>query len=155
MLLWNILLALIWASLTGQFTIGGVFVGFVVGFLVLRLTRRDDEAMDYYRRVGRIILFVPLFLWELVRSNLRMARDVVLPQSRLQPGIIGVPLDARTDAEITCLANLITLTPGTLSLDVSDDRRTLYIHAMDARDPAAVRADIKHGLERRVVEVLR
>lgn len=155
MLLWNIVLAVIWASLSGEFTLGAVSVGFVVGFLVLRLVRRDNDARDYFRRVIRLVLFIPMFLWELLVANARMARDVVLPRSRLKPGIIGVPLEARSDTEITCLANLITLTPGTLSLDVSTNRKTLFIHAMNARDPQAVRDDIKQGLERRVLEVLR
>lgn len=155
MLLWNILLAFIWAALSGEFTLRGVFIGFVLGFILLRLARRDEEAAAYYRRAGRLATFFPFFLKELVLANLRMARDVVRPRDQLRPGIIGVPLAARTDAEITCLANLITLTPGTLSLDISADRRTLYIHAMSARDPVAVREGIRDGLERRVLEVMR
>jgi multicomponent Na+:H+ antiporter subunit E len=75
----------------------------------------------------------------------------------MRPGIIAIPLDARTDLEITLLANLITLTPGTLSLDVSADRRVLYVHVMyiDNDDIEAVRRSIKDGFERRVLEVLR
>jgi multicomponent Na+:H+ antiporter subunit E len=75
----------------------------------------------------------------------------------MRPGIIAIPLDARTDLEITLLANLITLTPGTLSLDVSADRRVLYIHVMyiDNDDIEAVRRNIKDGFERRVLEGLR
>ena len=155
MLQWNIILALIWAALSGEFTLRGVLSGFVIAFAVLRVIRRDEEAANYFRRAGRVAVFIPRFLWELVMANLRMARDVVLPRDRLHPAIIGVPLEARSDAEVTWVANLITLTPGTLTLDVSPDRRTLYIHAMDGRDPAAVTADIRTGLERRVLEVLR
>jgi multicomponent Na+:H+ antiporter subunit E len=75
----------------------------------------------------------------------------------MRPGVVAIPLDARTDAEITLLANLITLTPGTLSLDVSSDRRMLYIHVMyiDNDDLEEVRRKIKAGFERRVLEVLR
>jgi multicomponent Na+:H+ antiporter subunit E len=72
----------------------------------------------------------------------------------MRPGVIGIPLRARTDLEITVLANLITMTPGTLSLDVSPDRRTLYIHAMYIHDPEALRRDIQDNLERRVLELL-
>jgi multicomponent Na+:H+ antiporter subunit E len=68
---------------------------------------------------------------------------------------VAVPLDARTDAEIVLLANLITLTPGTLSLDLSDDRTVLYVHAMYLTDPDELRREIKEGFERRVLEVLR
>jgi multicomponent Na+:H+ antiporter subunit E len=75
----------------------------------------------------------------------------------MRPGVVAIPLDVQTDAEITLLANLITLTPGTLSLDVSTDRRVLYIHVMyiDNDDVEAVRRKIKEGFERRVLEVLR
>ncbi|NNJ70240.1 MAG: Na+/H+ antiporter subunit E, partial [Kiritimatiellales bacterium] len=71
------------------------------------------------------------------------------------PGVIGIPLDAETDLEITMLANIISLTPGTLSLDVSEDRKTLYIHAMYVINPEDLRNEIKDGLERRLLELLR
>jgi multicomponent Na+:H+ antiporter subunit E len=73
------------------------------------------------------------------------------------PGVVAIPLDARTDAEITMLANLITLTPGSVSLDLSPDKRTLYVHAMyiDGGDVEAYRRSVKEGLERRVLELLR
>ena len=72
----------------------------------------------------------------------------------MRPGVIGIPIRAKTDLEITILANLITMTPGTLSLDISPDRRTLYIHAMYIHDPGALRKDIQENLERRVLELL-
>jgi multicomponent Na+:H+ antiporter subunit E len=74
---------------------------------------------------------------------------------RLAPGFIAFPLTARSDAEITLLANLITLTPGTLSVDVSDDRSTLYIHAITVGDKQALIADIAKSFEARVIEVFR
>ncbi len=90
------------------------------------------------------------FLWELVLANLRVARDVLLPVGRLRPAIVAVPLDLKTDWQITLLAILITLTPGTLSLDVSTDRKVLFLHAMHVDDPEALRREIKSGFERRV-----
>ena len=73
------------------------------------------------------------------------------------PGVVAIPLDARTDVEITLLANLITLTPGSVSLDLSEDRRVLYVHAMYivGGDVDAYRRAVKEGLERRVLELLR
>ena len=78
-------------------------------------------------------------------------------KSYVCPGVVAIPLDARTDAEITLLANLITLTPGSVTLDLSEDRRVLYIHAMyiDGGDVEAYRRAVKDGLERRVLELLR
>ena len=84
-----------------------------------------------------------------------MATDIVTPRHRARPGVVAVPLDARGDAEITLLANLVSLTPGSLSLDVSDDRCTLFVHVMFLDDPEATRREIKDGFERRVVELLR
>ena len=105
-----------------------------------------------FKIVKALELFVFL-LWELLLANLRVAYDVLTPGYQMRPGV----LDARTDVEITLLANLITLTPGTLSLDVSSDRRVLYIHVMyiDRGDLEEVRRKIKSGFERRVLEVLR
>jgi multicomponent Na+:H+ antiporter subunit E len=72
----------------------------------------------------------------------------------MKPAVIGIPLDAKTDIEIALLANLITMTPGTLSIDVSSDRSRLYIHVMDAKDVDAVRRNIKENFESRVMELL-
>mgnify|MGYP000533675759 CR=1 FL=1 len=88
------------------------------------------------------------FLWELVLANLKVARDVLAPVERLRPAVVAVPLDLKTDWQITLLAILITLTPGTLSLDVSTDRKVLFVHAMHVGDPAALRHEIKSGFER-------
>jgi multicomponent Na+:H+ antiporter subunit E len=84
-------------------------------------------------------------------------RAPLAPASYVCPGVVAIPLDARTDAEITLLANLITLTPGSVSLDLSEDRRVLYVHAMyiDGGDVEAYRRSVKEGLERRVLELLR
>jgi multicomponent Na+:H+ antiporter subunit E len=103
-----------------------------------------------------VIRFICFYLWQLVLSNLRVAYDVVTPTHYMRPGVIAIPLDVQTDAEITLLANLITLTPGTLSVDLSPDRRVLYVHVMyiDHDDVEAARQQIKAGLERRVLEVL-
>lgn len=113
------------------------------------------RLVDLSRRVVLGAGLVVYFVWELVLSNLRVAYDIVSPRHRLTPGVVGVKLDARTDLEITLLANLITLTPGTMSLDVSPDRRVLYIHSMHVGDRDAFERSIKDGFERRVLKVLR
>jgi len=69
--------------------------------------------------------------------------------------VVAVPLDARTDVEIALLANLITMTPGSLSVDVADDRSVIYVHSMFAEDPDELRRQIKADLERRVLELVR
>ena len=86
--------------------------------------------MNIARRLPYAIIFLAYFFWELFLANLRVAYDVVTVKHFMHPGILAIPLDAKTDLEITVLANMISLTPGTLSLDVSSDRQVLYVHAM-------------------------
>lgn len=155
---YNLVLALIWTFLTGRVSVGGLSVGFVLGYFVLAMVYRASETPTrYFRKTRQFIGFVFYFLRELVVSTLKVAYDVLTPTHYMDPGIVGIPLDAQSDLEVTLLANLITLTPGTLSLEVSEDRRTLYIHAMYVKnaDADAVRREIKEGLERRLLELLR
>lgn len=130
-------------------------MGFVLGYLVLYLAQPVIGPSRYFTKVRQVFGLVFFFLWELVLANLRVALDVSTPRHRMMPAVIAIPLDAKSDAEITLLANMITLTPGTLSLDVSADRKTLYIHALYVKDCDAVRRDIKNGFEKRLLEVLR
>jgi multicomponent Na+:H+ antiporter subunit E len=153
--LWNMLLALAWVATTGVFTFNNLGLGFIIGFLVLFFTRRIVGAPKYFLKVRQVIGLILFFLWELVLANIRVAYDVLTPVHFMRPGIIAIPLDARTDAEITILSNLITLTPGTLSLDISADRKVLYMHAMYIDDIESTRRKIKDGFEKRVLEVMR
>lgn len=151
----NLLLALVWGAMTGVFTVPNLLLGYVFGFIVLLSLRRIIPPSPYFTRIPTLLGFVGYYLADLVRANLRVAYDVVTPPFHMQPAIIAVPLDARTDLEITLVSNLVTMTPGTLTVDISEDRRTLYVHAMFAADPDAVRREIKDGIERRVLELLR
>ncbi len=151
----NVLLAVAWMALTGQFTETNFLLGYAVGYVILWLTQRTEASTVYFTKMRQVTGFSLYFLWELVKANIRVAHDVLTPRHRMTPGIIAVPLDAKTDAEITFLANLITLTPGTLSLDVSEDKRVLYIHAMYVRDVYQFKREVKEGLERRLLEVVR
>ncbi|MBK9119220.1 MAG: Na+/H+ antiporter subunit E [Phycisphaerales bacterium] len=151
----NLLLAVIWAVATGNGEIANLVVGFVVGYLVLWWVRPLFGDSAYFRKLPQGLGFLLFFLWEMFKSNLIVAWDVLTPQVLRRPGIVAVPLDARTDTEITLLANIISLTPGTLSLDVSDDRSVLYVHGMFVDDPAAFRQSIKQGFERRLLQLLR
>jgi multicomponent Na+:H+ antiporter subunit E len=151
----NLLLAGLWVASTGVFTYANALLGFVVGYVALWWLQALLGWSPYFRKLPLGISFVVMFLWEVLKSNLRVAWDVVTPQTLRRPGIIAVPLEAESDLEITLLANLITLTPGSLSLDVSPDRKTLYVHVMFIDDPAAVRQEIKDRFERRILLLLR
>jgi multicomponent Na+:H+ antiporter subunit E len=154
-LLWNLLLALAWVAATGAFNFSNLLVGFIVGLLILVFTRRVVGAPRYLYKIRQVFGLVIFFIWELILANLRVAYDVLTPRHHMRPGVIAIPLDAHSDSEITLLSNLITLTPGTLSLDISADRKVLYLHAMYISDIDEVRRKIKEGFERRVLEVMR
>lgn len=147
----NIGLALVWGALTGLFSPTNLAIGFGLGFMTLWAARRALGPSAYFGRMRLAIEFVLFFLAQLVLSNVRVALEVLIPRHRMQARVLAIPLDVRTDLQITTLANLISLSPGTLSLEVSADRRTLYIHAMHAADAEAARREIKNGLERRVL----
>jgi multicomponent Na+:H+ antiporter subunit E len=155
-LLGNILLALAWAALHGEFSLSTLLTGLVLGYLILAALIRGGvlAASPYIGRVHRVLGLAAYFFWELVRANLRLALDVVTPRLRMRPGIIAVPLDATADGEILLLSMLINTTPGSVALDVSADRKTLYVHVMYMESPDAARAEIKHGFERRVMDIL-
>lgn len=151
----NLILALVWAAVTGTFTPSNLVFGFALGFLVMFFTRSIIGTPNYGNKVLAVIRLLLFFIWELIRANLRVALEVLTPGLRIRPGVIAIPLDVKSDAEITLLANLITLTPGSISLDISIDRSVLYLHAMYIDDPDEVRREIKEGFERRVMEVFR
>lgn len=103
----------------------------------------------------RWLSLILLFLRELVLSALKVAWLVVQPQIKIRPAIVAYPLTVTTDAQITLLANMITLTPGTLSIDVSEDRKTLYVHAIDMETKEAMVGNIAAGFETAILRVLR
>lgn len=164
-----VLLALVWAAFQGAFSLLNLAVGALLGALVLWFLRPLLEGpasesgpltlRSTFRRLQKLFWGFELllfFFYELLRSSLQVAREVVRPRMQLTPGIVALPLDADSDLEITVLANLISLTPGTLSLEVAPDRKKLYIHSMftEGEDAAETRSYIKRTLERRVIRAL-
>lgn len=159
MLLLNFTLTFIWIVLTQEITIGNTIFGFVLSLLIIGLTERTISRAqlqvrqgDYVTRVLRLILLIAFFLSELVKASFQVLFTILKP-SLLRPGVIAIPLDLTNDAQITLLGNLITLTPGTLTLDVSTDKKVIYVHSIRVDDPEAFRQEIKNGFERRILEV--
>ena len=120
----------------------------------LVLQKQVPVLKGYSRRIPRLVAFLLYFLKELVKSNLRVAYDIATPVWHMKPGVIAFPLRAETDMEILFVSSVISLTPGTLSLDVSDDRKVLFIHAMFLHDEEQLRNDLRE-LERRILKVTR
>ena len=152
----NILLTLVWAGLLGEISVSTLASGFILSYGILYVLSRDEPGhRHYFGRVPRTIGFALYYLYELVKSNVIVAYDIITPRHHMKPGVVAIPLQAKTDFEITLLANLISMTPGTLSLDISHDRKVLFVHAMYIDDPDTIRREITEKLERRVLEILR
>lgn len=156
-LLMNIFLAFIWLTLTQKFRLDEFAFGYLAGYLVIWFTHRNTSAKPkYVTFLPRAASFASLFVREVVKGSLRVGLDIVRHKPRIRPGIIAVPLEARTDFEIATLASFITLTPGTTSLAVSDDRTVLYVYSVYVGDNLQDTVDeIKNGLEKKLLEVLR
>ncbi len=151
----NILLAVGFMAVQESFSFGNLMAGFGIGYGVLYLMRPLYSGSRYFSRVISIMRLLAFFAKALFVSNLRVLWDVVTPSHISRPGIIRVDLDARTDLEIMLVANLISLTPGTLSVDVAEDKHCLYVHAMFLEHPEQMQIELKEGLEQRILEVLR
>ncbi|WP_342642900.1 Na+/H+ antiporter subunit E [Rhodoligotrophos ferricapiens] len=151
----NLVLALVWVAVTATFTIANFLFGFLLGAGALWLVREQFSTRRYLSRTWSLLKLAVTFLIELTKSTWTVVKLVWTASPQYETGFVALPLRVRSDREITLLANLITLTPGTLSVDVSDDRSTLYIHALDAPDIESLRRDIATGFERQVREALR
>jgi len=150
----NVLLAIAWAALTGDFSPLNLGFGFVLSYGVLWLITRKSANQRYFLQIPRVIEFIFFFVWEVIKANARMAIAILSPRMRLRPAVVMVPLDMKNEVGIILLSNLITLTPGTLSLDISSDRKALFIHTLWVEDEEAFRAEIKKGYEHRVKEII-
>jgi multicomponent Na+:H+ antiporter subunit E len=151
----NIMLTLIWVMLTGELVVVNFAFGFILSYVILWVVGEEDDSKRYFTRVPAIISFIFFFIYEMLKANLHVAYDVITPRFFMKPGIVKYPLDAKTNLEITFFTNLISLTPGTLILDVSDDKKVVYIHVMYLEDREAFIQQIKGGLEKRLLDILR
>ncbi len=150
MLLGSILLALVWMALQGEVTLVTLLVGYAVGYAVLAfLTSGGVIPSTLVSRMRHALGLAAFFGWELVLANFRVAADV-LRGHQIEPAVVAIPLDVTSDGEILLLSMLINITPGSVTIDLSDDRRTLYVHVMHMTSPDATRQEIKTGYERRV-----
>ncbi|MBL0370993.1 Na+/H+ antiporter subunit E [Rhizobium sp. KVB221] len=148
----NLALAVVWMAATGHWSAGGFGLGLLVGALLLSLFPPKRGSLRYGIRIFRVLKLLLVFLREFSLSVFRVIKLVLSPRLSINPGLFHFPLTLTRDFEITLLANLITLTPGTLTVDVSADRKILTVHAIDCSDPDAARRDIAEGFERLIRE---
>jgi multicomponent Na+:H+ antiporter subunit E len=154
-ILLNFILGFIWMFLSNDYSSLAFAKGYFFGILILFVLRRFFQHRFYIYNVIAIIKLLYIFLIELVKSNISVLKVILSPKLNLRPGIFALETELKKDWEITILSNLITLTPGTLVLEVSEDNKTLYIHAMDIDDVEQAKLDIKNTFEKAIKEVSR
>ena len=150
-----LLLTLTWVGLTGELKLTNFFEGFVLGVFISITAKHKFQAKSVIAKTPKTARFVLFVLYEVLRANFKVAYDIVTPKHHMKPGIVAYPLTANTDIEITLLAHIVTLTPGTLAIDISSDRNTMFIHAMYIDDIKEFIAEIKNNFENPLLEILR
>lgn len=155
--LMNLLLAFVWVALTGHLNYVNVVFGFALGFFILWLISIRDRSnrKKYFYRVPKILEFLLYFLFDTIKANLQVAYDVITPNYYAKPGIVAYPMEAESDFEITMLANVIALSPGTLVIDVDKVNKLIYIHVMFLSDKEKFVSKMKNGLEKKLMQILR
>ncbi|MEK4028346.1 MULTISPECIES: Na+/H+ antiporter subunit E [Bacillaceae] len=154
-ILLNFFLAFLWMFLQVSFNSKTFIIGYLIGLILIYGMRRFFKTELYVRRVFAIVYLTLLFFKELIMANIDVLKVILKPKLDIQPGIFALPTELKSDWEITLLANLITLTPGTLVIDVSDDQKTLYVHAIDVPDVQDAINGIKESFEKAIMEVSR
>lgn len=150
----SLVLAVIWVILQNGLSAGMAVFGVILGIIIPRAFAAwwPDRPQGF--RLGRMILYVLLVLYDIVVANVQVAWIVLTrPNSKLRPAWVVIPLDLRQPEAISVLAGTITLTPGTVSADLSSNGHSLLVHALDAPDPDAVRDEIKSRYEARLKEI--
>ncbi len=150
MLLGSLLLALTWAALQGEINLANLATGYAISYAILALLGRGGVMpATLASRTAHAVSLAVFFGWALLVANFRVAADV-LRGHRIEPAVVGIPLDITSDGEILLLSMLINITPGSVTIDLSVDRKTLYVHVMHMKNADETRREIKGGFERRV-----
>lgn len=132
----------VWLALWSDLSIANVAGGALVTFAVMRISDTRRTGGLFFRPFGAL-KFALYFLYKLVEASLVVARTVVVPRDRIRAGIVAVPLSGCSDALVTLIADAITLTPGTLTLEVRRQPLTLYLHVLHVHDVEAVRKEVR------------
>lgn len=150
----TLILAVVWILLQNQISAGMVVFGIILGIIIPRITAIwwPDRPKGF--RIGKMMSYSLVVIWDIMVANLQVAWIVLtVPNARLRPAWIVIPLELKQPEAITVLAGTITLTPGTVSADLSDEGHSLLVHVLHTDDPDAVRDDIKTRYERRLLEI--
>ncbi|WP_413380096.1 Na+/H+ antiporter subunit E [Alkalihalobacillus sp. 1P02AB] len=154
-LLINFALAVAWMFLYNSYDLPTFIIGYIVGFLILYMMRRIFPSRLYIIRVYGVIHLGVIFIRELILSNYSVMRLILKPKLDIKPGIFTLHLDYKSDWELTLLALLISLTPGTVVIDISHDKEQMYIHSMNIDDLESSIGHIQNSFQKVILEVSR
>ncbi len=152
-ILLNVFLGFMWMVMTVSFEPVAFFKGYIFGLVIIFIFRGFFHSRFYFLRIVAVLRLTYIFIRELIFSNIEVFKTVLKPKLDMKPGIFAFPTILEKDWEITILANLITLTPGTLVIDVSPDSKILYVHALDINDAQESIDSIKNTFEKAIMEV--
>ena len=150
----SVFLALVWMLLVGKLTTGNLILGTFLGIFIPITTRVYWPDAPTMVRPGKFVVYVLVVIWDILVANFVVAAKVLFrSNASLSPCWVSIPLDLTRPEAITILAGTITLTPGTVTADMSAHGRALLVHCLDAPDPDAVREEIKTRYEARLLEI--
>ncbi|MCT4795498.1 MULTISPECIES: Na+/H+ antiporter subunit E [Exiguobacterium] len=149
----NTVIAIMWAVLWNSYTGVDFLLGYIVGIFILFVLRRFLHFDFYMRRVFAAFKLIALFIKELIMSNIDVVKVLLSPKFDIEPGIIEVPTQLKSDWELTLLASLISLTPGTLSMDFAEDKKSIFVHSIHVPDKEQMIREIHDTFEKAIMEV--
>ncbi|BCU51874.1 multicomponent Na+:H+ antiporter subunit E [Staphylococcus auricularis] len=152
-ILLNLILSVFWLFVTGSYTLNNFILGYLFALILVYLMRGILPGRFYIKTFYKIIKLVGVFLIELIKANIDVLRIILKPKLKHEPAFFVYHTDLTTDWQIVLLSNLITLTPGTVVLGVSDDRTKIFIHCIDFSTTEEETESIKSSLEKVVREV--
>jgi multicomponent Na+:H+ antiporter subunit E len=150
----HVLLALIWCMMHSSIHPVTFIVGYLLAWASTSMFKVLTRYKPYRMNVWEGIKLFFVFIKEMILANIQIAYIIISPSMNIRPGLIEYPLDIRNDGAIVLLANMISLTPGTLSVDISPDRKFIYVHAMVMETPDQLKQQIKNTFERRIQKML-
>ncbi|MCF1751665.1 Na+/H+ antiporter subunit E [Mariniradius sediminis] len=153
LLLNNLLLAVIWVIATGVATAENFIFGFIIGLGILWITATKKSDRKYFVILPKLVYFFLFLVWKLILSNISTVKESLYSKSKLEPGIVKVPLTLKDEFHIVTLANLVSLTPGTMVMDISDDMKVMYVHVMHLEDKDKFIRELKEDFENKLIEL--
>lgn len=139
--------------IVSEFTLGTIATGYIFGLFAVYIIRRFLPGSFYLRRMYWFIKLILVFIWEMIKANIELIRLILSPKVDIHPGFFAYPCDLEEDWEVSLLSALISLTPGTILVAISDDYSTLYIHAIDLKDADEEIENIRANFENVIKEV--